>query len=47
MGLLGVVYLNVKKGHMSKEDARHFLEDALEHGYRISEMLMEQMFKSL
>jgi len=43
IGLLGIVYLNIKKGFISKEEAESFLGDALVHGYRISEKLIEEM----
>ena len=43
IGLLGIVYLNIKKGFISKEEAESFLGDALIHGYRISEKLIEEM----
>jgi len=47
IGLLGVVYLNIQKGFITKEEADRFLSDALEHGYRISRKLIKQMFASL
>lgn len=47
VGLLGIVYLNVKKGYMTKDEARDFMQDALAHGYRISPALIEQMFERL
>lgn len=47
VGLLGIVYLNVKNGYMTKDEARGFMQDALAHGYRISPVLIEQMFSRL
>lgn len=47
IGLLGIVYLNIKKGYMSEEDAQMFLDDALKHGYRINKKLISQMFETL
>jgi len=44
IGLLGVVYLNIKKGYISTAEARTFIDDAMAHGYRISTVLIEQMF---
>ena len=44
IGLLGVVYLNIKKGYLTKKEAKDFLDDALEHGYRISQKLIDEMF---
>ena len=47
IGLLGIVYLNIKKGYLSEEEAKTFLDDALTHGYRISCVLINTMFASL
>jgi len=47
IGLLGIVYLNIKKGYMSKDSAKIFLDEALSHGYRINKKLILQMFKTL
>ena len=47
IGLLGIVYLNIQKGHMSENSAKIFLDEALSHGYRINEKLISQMFKTL
>ena len=47
IGLLGIVYLNIKKGYMSKDGAKIFLDEALLHGYRINKKLILQMFKTL
>ena len=44
IGLLGIVYLNIKKGFLSKDEAKKFLDDALAHGYRINQNLIETMF---
>jgi len=44
IGLLGVVYLNIKKGYLTKVEAKDFLDDALEHGYRIFQKLIDEMF---
>ena len=44
IGLLGVVYLNIKKGYLTQGEAKDFLDDALEHGYRISQKLIGEMF---
>jgi len=45
IGLLGVVYLNSKKGFITKEEAKIFLEDTLKHGYRINQNLINDMLK--
>ncbi len=47
IGLLGVVYLNVKKGFLSKVEGRIFLEDAINHGYRISKKMIEDTLAEL
>jgi hypothetical protein len=47
IGLLGIVYLNIKKGFISQEEARRFLESALIHGYRINQQLIDGMFENL
>lgn len=44
IGLLGIVYLNIKKGYLNISEARMFIDDAVAHGYRISTVLIEQMF---
>ncbi len=47
MGLLGLIYLNIKKGYISKDAAKIFLDEAIVHGYRINKKLIVEMFKSL
>jgi predicted nucleic acid-binding protein len=47
IGLLGIVYLNIKKGFISKEEAEDFLKEAMHHGYRISQKLIEGMFANI
>lgn len=47
IGLLGVIYLNVKKGFMSFEDAEAFLQKAVNHGYRIKAKLVDDLLASL
>ena len=47
IGLLGVVYLNIKKAFLTVEDAQAFLEEARSHGYRISQHLIDTMFEHL
>ena len=47
IGLLGVVYLNVKKGFLTKDEASGFLDDAIEHGYRISRKMVDDVLLSL
>jgi len=47
IGLLGVVYLNVKNGFLSKDEAKRFLDNALEHGYRISPKMLNDMLEAL
>ena len=47
IGLLGIVYLNIKKKYLSIEEAKVFLDDAVLHGYRIAPRLIDEMFGSL
>ncbi len=47
IGLLGVVYLNVKKGFLTKDEASEFLDDAVVHGYRISGKMADDVLLSL
>ena len=47
IGLLGVIYLNVKRGHLDRKEAEEFIESAMDHGYRISSALVEEMLQSL
>ncbi len=47
LGLLGVVYLNIKKSYLTSEEAKAFLEDARSRGYRISQDLVDEMFEKL
>ena len=44
IGLLGIIYLNIKKQHKQKKEAEQFLQDAIQHGYRISSNLISDMF---
>ena len=47
IGLLGIVYLNIKNEYISQKDAKEFLDEALTHGYRVNEKLIEAMFLKL
>ena len=47
IGLLGIVYLNIRKGFLSRNEAKQFLDEALHHGYRINTKLIETMFASI
>ena len=47
IGLLGIVYLNIKKGFLSRDEAKDFLDDALAHGYRISQKLINGVFDNI
>ena len=46
-GLLGIVYLNIKKSFISKTEAKEFLDSAIADGYRISHLLVEDMFRKI
>jgi len=47
IGLLGVVYLNDKKGFLTKSEASRFMEGAIEHGYRISRKMVYDLLDEL
>ncbi len=47
LGLLGVIYLNIKKDFISFTEAKQFLNQAKSNHYRISSKLIDEMFKSL
>ena len=47
IGLVGIIYLNIKKGFINQDEARAFLDDAIAHGYRINKKLITEMFESL
>jgi len=47
IGLLGIVYLNVKKGFLDASAAEDFLQEAKARGFRISERLIAQMMQKV
>jgi predicted nucleic acid-binding protein len=47
VGLLGILYLNIKRDHMNAEEARIFLDTVRGNGFRISQRLIDEMFESL
>jgi len=47
IGLLGILYLNIKKGFFNKAQAVNFLDEAIRNGYRISQKLISQMMDSI
>ena len=47
IGLLGIVYLNIKREFLSKKEAKIFLDKALQHGYRINSKLISTMFVNI
>lgn len=47
IGLLGILYLNIQKGFLTQTEAQTFLKDAVSHGYRISQKLIDEMFSAL
>jgi len=47
IGLLGIVYLNITKGFLSKVEAIDFLDEALAHGYRINQKLIDSMLQQI
>jgi len=47
VGLLGILYLNYKKGFITKEEIKSFLGDAINNGYRISQRLLDEFWNTL
>ena len=47
IGLLGLVYLNVQKGFLTKNEASAFMESAIAHGYRISRKMLAEVLEAL
>ena len=47
LGLLGILYLNVKKDFLDKKEVKKFLDKAQKNGYRISEKLIDEFFKNI
>ncbi|MBN2895126.1 MAG: hypothetical protein JXK05_04435 [Campylobacterales bacterium] len=47
IGLLGILYLNIKRAYISAEEARIFLDQVRENGFRISQKLIDEMFERL
>ena len=47
IGLLGVVYLNAKKGFLTKSEASEFMESAIDNGYRISKKMVDDVLEEL
>ncbi|MEA1920284.1 MAG: hypothetical protein U9N52_10615 [Campylobacterota bacterium] len=47
IGLLGIIYLNIKKDLITREEAQLFLDTAITKGYRIHQKLIHDMFQSL
>ena len=47
IGLLGIVYLNAKKGFLTKSEASEFIKSAIKHGYRISKKMVNDVLEEL
>ena len=47
LGLLGVLYLNIKKDFATVDEVKNFLIVAKENGYRISDKLIQDMLKKV
>lgn len=47
IGLLGIIYLNIKRGYISKAEAKTLFEEIAKDGFRISDKLVNDMFGSL
>jgi len=47
LGLLGILYLNIKKNFLTKEEVENFLKNAKKSGYRISQKLINDMLNEV
>ncbi len=47
IGLLGIIYLNIKRKHIQSNEAEVFLQTAVKQGYRISQTLINEMFSQI
>ena len=47
IGLIGIVYLNVKREFLLKQQAIKLLDDIQAHGYRISQRIVDDMIEML
>jgi len=47
IGLLGILYLNVKREFLVKQQAIKLLEDIQAHGYRINQRIIDDMLEML
>ena len=47
IGLIGIIYLNIKKEFMSKNEAIVFFEKAIKNGYRVNQKLIDTMMENL
>jgi len=47
VGLLGILYLNIKHEHLSQDEALAFLTAVRNDGFRISQALIDGMFSAL
>ena len=47
IGLLGVIYLNITRGYLAKEEAKTLFDEISKDGFRISDKLVCDMFESL
>ena len=47
IGLLGIIYLNIVKGFLTITQAEAFLANAITHGYRINQKLIDDTFAQL
>ena len=47
IGMLGIIYLNVKRNYIQKNEAEEFIQIAIDHGYRISQKLINEMLSKI
>lgn len=47
VGLLGILYLNIKRSFITVQEGREFLDQARANGFRISQKLIDEMFEKV
>ena len=47
IGMLGIIYLNIKRNYIQRNEAEEFLQIAIDHGYRISQKLINEMLSKI
>jgi len=47
IGMLGIIYLNIKRNYIQRNEAEEFILIAIDHGYRISQKLINEMLSKI